>query len=416
MQPYFRKIYSTLVIIALSLFLISCDSHSQMDTVVVDDVEDIGSSSPKYQSGGTGSEVDSSHIREPAPTLDAELIVAAQEKVFVDTYKKVVPSIVQISTSRKIDDPFQSMPFDFDGPTDDRFQHNGGSGFVWDEFGHIVTNHHVVVGVDRVTVMFHDGGEYDAELLGSDPDSDLAVLAVNYDGDVPSAIAIGNSGDVAVGQIAIAIGSPFGQDFSITSGIVSAVGRTIKSGNSPFSIPKVLQTDAPINPGNSGGPLLNRLGEVIGVNTQIISNTGASSGIGFAVPVDAAKRVIPELIANGRYDYSWLGISGTSLTPDILKLMGLEEKRNGALVVEIIPDGPAEQGGLLPSDTVVTVEGLDYRLGGDIIVGVDGTSIADMDQLISYLIENTKAGDSVDIEVIRDGSHQTVTVVLGERP
>jgi len=383
---------------------------------VVDDVEDIGSSSPKYQSGGTGSEVDSSHIREPAPTLDAELIVAAQEKVFVDTYKKVVPSIVQISTSRKIDDPFQSMPFDFDGPTDDRFQHNGGSGFVWDEFGHIVTNHHVVVGVDRVTVMFHDGGEYDAELLGSDPDSDLAVLAVNYDGDVPSAIAIGNSGDVAVGQIAIAIGSPFGQDFSITSGIVSAVGRTIKSGNSPFSIPKVLQTDAPINPGNSGGPLLNRLGEVIGVNTQIISNTGASSGIGFAVPVDAAKRVIPELIANGRYDYSWLGISGTSLTPDILKLMGLEEKRNGALVVEIIPDGPAEQGGLLPSDTVVTVEGLDYRLGGDIIVGVDGTSIADMDQLISYLIENTKAGDSVDIEVIRDGSHQTVTVVLGERP
>tara|TARA_B100000029_G_scaffold104732_2_gene95258 strand:- start:976 stop:2139 length:1164 start_codon:yes stop_codon:yes gene_type:complete len=387
-----------------------------MDTVVVDDVEDIGSSSPKYQSGGTGSEVDSSHIREPAPTLDAELIVAAQEKVFVDTYKKVVPSIVQISTSRKIDDPFQSMPFDFDGPTDDRFQHNGGSGFVWDEFGHIVTNHHVVVGVDRVTVMFHDGGEYDAELLGSDPDSDLAVLAVNYDGDVPSAIAIGNSGDVAVGQIAIAIGSPFGQDFSITSGIVSAVGRTIKSGNSPFSIPKVLQTDAPINPGNSGGPLLNRLGEVIGVNTQIISNTGASSGIGFAVPVDAAKRVIPELIANGRYDYSWLGISGTSLTPDILKLMGLEEKRNGALVVEIIPDGPAEQGGLLPSDTVVTVEGLDYRLGGDIIVGVDGTSIADMDQLISYLIENTKAGDSVDIEVIRDGSHQTVTVVLGERP
>ena len=383
---------------------------------MVDDVEDIGSSSPKYQSGGTGSEVDSSHIREPAPTLDAELIVAAQEKVFVDTYKKVVPSIVQISTSRKIDDPFQSMPFDFDGPTDDRFQHNGGSGFVWDEFGHIVTNHHVVVGVDRVTVMFHDGGEYDAELLGSDPDSDLAVLAVNYDGDVPSAIAIGNSGDVAVGQIAIAIGSPFGQDFSITSGIVSAVGRTIKSGNSPFSIPKVLQTDAPINPGNSGGPLLNRLGEVIGVNTQIISNTGASSGIGFAVPVDAAKRVIPELIANGRYDYSWLGISGTSLTPDILKLMGLEEKRNGALVVEIIPDGPAEQGGLLPSDTVVTVEGLDYRLGGDIIVGVDGTSIADMDQLISYLIENTKAGDSVDIEVIRDGSHQTVTVVLGERP
>ena len=160
-------------------------------------------------------------------------------------------------------------------------------------------------------------------MLGSDPDSDLAVLAVNYVDQIPNAVALGNSGDVAVGQIAIAIGSPFGQDFSITSGIVSAVGRTIRSGNSQFSIPKVLQTDAPINPGNSGGPLLNRVGEVIGVNTQIISNTGASSGIGFAVPVDAAKRVIPELISNGTYKYSWLGISGTSLTPDIVKLLDL---------------------------------------------------------------------------------------------
>ena len=209
------------------------------------------------------------------------------------------------------------MPFNFEGTPDDLFQRSGGSGFVWDETGHIVTNHHVVVDVDRVTVMFYDGSEYDAELLGSDPDSDLAVLSVNYVDQIPSAVALGNSGDVAVGQIAIAIGSPFGQDFSITSGIVSAVGRTIRSGNSQFSIPKVLQTDAPINPGNSGGPLLNRVGEVIGVNTQIISNTGASSGIGFAVPVDAAKRVIPELISNGTYKYSWLGISGTSLTPDL---------------------------------------------------------------------------------------------------
>jgi S1-C subfamily serine protease len=241
-------------------------------------------------------------------------------------------------------------------------------------------------------------------------------LAVNYVDQIPNAVALGNSGDVAVGQIAIAIGSPFGQDFSITSGIVSAVGRTIRSGNSQFSIPKVLQTDAPINPGNSGGPLLNRVGEVIGVNTQIISNTGASSGIGFAVPVDAAKRVIPELISNGTYKYSWLGISGTSLTPDIVKLLDLEAKTSGALVVEVMPDGPADLGGLKPSDTVVTVEGLDYRLGGDIIVGVDGTDIVDMDQLISYLIENTQAGDSINIEVIRDSSSEMVTVVLGERP
>ena len=162
--------------------------------------------------------------------------------------------------------------------------------------------------------------------------------------------------------------------------------------------------------------MLNRVGEVIGVNTQIISNTGASSGIGFAVPVDAAKRVIPELISSGTYKYSWLGISGTSLTPDIVKLLDLEAKTSGALVVEVMPDGPADLGGLKPSDTVVTVEGLDYRLGGDIIVGVDGTDIVDMDQLISYLIENTQAGDSINIEVIRDSSSEMVTVVLGERP
>ena len=414
MRSNFKPIRITLVLVGLTVFLLACGNQLQMETVS-NDIEGSATGSIEGETAAL-TEDDQPHTQEPVPTLDAALIVAAQEKVFVDTYKKVVPSIVQIRPSRKIDDPLQSMPFNFEGTPDDLFQRSGGSGFVWDETGHIVTNHHVVVDVDRVTVMFYDGSEYDAELLGSDPDSDLAVLAVNYVDQIPNAVALGNSGDVAVGQIAIAIGSPFGQDFSITSGIVSAVGRTIRSGNSQFSIPKVLQTDAPINPGNSGGPLLNRVGEVIGVNTQIISNTGASSGIGFAVPVDAAKRVIPELISNGTYKYSWLGISGTSLTPDIVKLLDLEAKTNGALVVEVMPDGPADLGGLKPSDTVVTVEGLDYRLGGDIIVGVDGTDIVDMDQLISYLIENTQAGDSINIEVIRDSSSEIVTVVLGERP
>ena len=415
MRSNFKPIRITLVLVGLTVFLLACGNQLQMETVA-NDIEGSATGSIEGETGAALIEDDQPHTQTPVPTLDAALIVAAQEKVFVDTYKKVVPSIVQIRTSRKIDDPLQAMPFNFEGTPDDLFQRSGGSGFVWDETGHIVTNHHVVVDVDRVTVMFYDGSEYDAELLGSDPDSDLAVLAVNYVDQIPNAVALGNSGDVAVGQIAIAIGSPFGQDFSITSGIVSAVGRTIRSGNSQFSIPKVLQTDAPINPGNSGGPLLNRVGEVIGVNTQIISNTGASSGIGFAVPVDAAKRVIPELISNGTYKYSWLGISGTSLTPDIVKLLDLEAKTNGALVVEVMPDGPADLGGLKPSDTVVTVEGLDYRLGGDIIVGVDGTDIVDMDQLISYLIENTQAGDSINIEVIRDSSSEMVTVVLGERP
>ncbi|MEC9309709.1 MAG: trypsin-like peptidase domain-containing protein [Chloroflexota bacterium] len=351
----------------------------------------------------------------PDPTMDAESIVAAHERVFIGVYTDVVPSIVQIRTSRKIDSQLD-VPFMLEADPEDLFQRSGGSGFVWDESGHIVTNHHVVTDADRVIVMFSDGSENEAQILGSDPDSDLAVLKIDDANTHLFPVTLGSSSEVSVGQIAIAIGSPFGQDFSITSGIVSAVGRTIRSGNSQFSIPKVLQTDAPINPGNSGGPLLDRKGRVVGVNTQIISNTGASSGIGFAVPIDAAKRVIPELIQTGSYKYSWLGISGTSLSPDILELIALPEDTTGALIIEVMPDGPAYRGGLIPGDITTTVEGMDYRLGGDIIVSVDGTDIKDMDHLISYLIENTKALDVINVAVLRDGVEQILQIELGERP
>ena len=399
------------VILSMCIALVACgvndDAGATLDQVPEDGLVDIGDAPESSLIPLTA--------LIPDPAMDAESIVAAHEQVFIGVYTDVVPSIVQIRTSRKIDSQLD-VPFMLEADPEDLFQRSGGSGFVWDESGHIVTNHHVVADADRVIVMFSDGSEDEAQILGSDPDSDLAVLKIDNSNTDLFPVTLGSSSEVNVGQIAIAIGSPFGQDFSITSGIVSAVGRTIRSGNSQFSIPKVLQTDAPINPGNSGGPLLDRKGRVIGVNTQIISNTGASSGIGFAVPIDAAKRVIPELIQTGSYKYSWLGISGTSLSPDILELMALPEGTTGALIVEVMPDGPAEQGGLIPGDSITTVEGMDYRLGGDIIVSVDGTNIKDMNHLISYLIENTKASDVINVAVLRDGVEQILQIELGERP
>jgi S1-C subfamily serine protease len=407
----FGQVQTSAIILIIGIVLVGCGANNSTGAMVEQKPED--------KLIDTGDVFKSTPMPLPAlvpeSTMDADSIVAAHEQIFIDVYKTVVPSIVQIQTSRKID-PQMDIPFMLETDPQDLFQRSGGSGFVWDESGHIVTNHHVIADADRVIVMFSDGSESEAQILGSDPDSDLAVLKIDISNINLSPVTLGSSSDVNVGQIALAIGSPFGQDFSITSGIVSAVGRTIKSGNSPFSIPKVLQTDAPINPGNSGGPLLDRKGRVVGVNTQIMSNTGASSGIGFAVPIDAAKRVVPELIQTGGYKYAWLGISGTSLSPDTLELMELPEDTIGALIVEVIPDSPAYQGGLKPGDTTVTIEGRDYRVGGDIILSVDGTDIRDMDHLISYLIENTKASVVINVEVLRDGAKQTLTVQLGERP
>ena len=353
--------------------------------------------------------------------LDASAIVAAHEQVLIGIYERLLPSVVEIRVSRRLSlpDELPDLP-SIPGFPDDRFpfEHSGGSGFIWDDQGHIVTNHHVVAGADRPTVIFSDGTERQAEVLGTDPDSDLAVLKLlDMDGLTMPRAPLGDSAAVKPGQLAVAIGSPFGQEFTITSGIVSAVGRTIRSGNSQFSIPEVIQTDAPINPGNSGGPLLDRNGHVIGINTQIISRSGANTGIGFAVPINTAKRVIPELIKNGKYQYAWLGISGTSLRPDVAELMDLPRDTRGTLVIDVIRDGPAEAAGLLGSDRSERLEGMDLRLGGDIIIAIDGTPVRTIDDLIAYLVDNTRPEDKSVLEVIReDGSRETIQVTLDRRP
>lgn len=361
-------------------------------------------------------------IAPPALPEDAEAIVAAQEQVLNRIYESALPSVVHIRVVQKVQAPSIQMPEipgfpPFPQIPQEFYRQGEGSGFVWDRQGHIVTNNHVVQGSDRVEVVFWDGTTAEALVLGTDPDADLAVIQVDLPADKLHPLALGDSDQLKVGQMAVAIGNPFGQEFTMTAGIISALGRTIRSGTSYFSIPEAIQTDAPINPGNSGGPLLDREGRVVGINTMIISQSGASAGIGFAVPVNIAKRVVPALIEKGRYDYAWLGISGTSLTPELARLMDLPEGTRGALVVNVTKGGPAEKAGLRGSEKTVRVDGRELQVGGDVIVSINGQPVEDMDDLIAYLVRETRPGDTVELGLLRAGGRrEAVKVVLGTRP
>ena len=349
---------------------------------------------------------------------DADALVAAQEIVMTRIYQKALPSVVNIQVIQRLEGNTLKGVFPNAPRLPEDFGQRGeGSGFVWDRQGRIVTNQHVVGEAEIVTVIFSDRTQLKAKVLGGDSDSDLAVLELNrpMEGLVP--IDLGDSNDVLVGQLAVAIGAPFGQNFTMTSGIVSAVGRTIRSSSSNFSVPEVIQTDAPINPGNSGGPLLDRHGRVVGINTKIISRSGSNAGVGLAVPINIAKMVVPALIEDGKYEYSWLGISGQPIAPDVAQLMQLPEGTQGALVITVSTASPAYEGGLVGSDRTEVVNGVQYALGGDTIVGVDGSKVRDMTDLITYLTKNTRPGDEIILDVIHgDGTAGQLAVVLGVRP
>ena len=339
-------------------------------------------------------------------------ILAAVEEVLAGLYERSLPSIVHIHVAVEAD----AIPFRFQQTPDDPFRRGSGSGFVWDTQGHIVTNHHVVEDAATVTVFFADGTEAKAEIVGRDPDSDLAVLKVDLPAEKLHPLPLGSSEDLRVGQFAIAIGNPFGQDFTMTSGIISGLGRTISGGSSPYTIPKVVQTDAPINPGNSGGPLLDGEGRVVGINTQILSRTGSSSGVGLSVPIDLAKRIVPSLIEDGAYTYPWIGIRATSVRGELAEALGLPRETRGVLVIEAVEEGPGATAGLLGSEDTVEVDGFDYPSGGDLIIAADGTTVRELEDLIIYLIEKTRPGDTISLTVLRDGEQAQVDVVLGARP
>ena len=345
----------------------------------------------------------------PAPQLESELgetpavpvelqVLAAQEALLTGIYDRIVPSVVRIVTSPGT------------------LGASEGSGFVWDDRGHIVTNYHVVRGGGVMRALFFSGDEYDATVVGSDPDADIAVIKIDAPAEKLTPIELGDSSGLRPGQFTIAIGAPFGQDFTMTGGIISAVGRLIDSGFSQFAIPEVIQTDAAINPGNSGGPLLDWRGQMIGINTQIRGDARQNSGVGFAVPVDLAKRVVPSLIEDGEHRYSWLGISAQDVDKDLRDEAGFDNGLRGTLVQDVTPDSPADRAGLRGGDEQITVLGRPVMIGGDIITSIDGEPVLAIEDIIAYLALNTSPGDSVTLSVLRDGENTNVLVELGERP
>jgi 2-alkenal reductase len=290
-----------------------------------------------------------------------------------------------------------------------------GSGFVIDTNGNIVTNNHVVEGAEIIQVIFFNGTAVQATLVGRDPDSDLAVIHVDPSQVTLKPITLGNSDEVFVGQSVLAIGSPFEQSFTLTTGIVSALDRSI-SAESNFSIPEVIQTDAAINPGNSGGPLLDMSGRVIGVNSAILSRSNSSSGVGFAIPVNQVRRVAPYLIAYGQYQHSFLGISGITLQPAQRQLMNLPADLRGVMIAAVSPNGPAASAGLRGATQAASSPFGDLPLGGDIITSINGIPVGEMSELITYLNANTLPGDVITVQLVRDGQLFETQVQLSARP
>lgn len=347
------------------------------------------------------------NIAEAQQQNGSNLLLLSLPQLFEKTQK----SVVQITDSSE------------SNPSQSRL----GSGFVYDDKGHVITNNHVVSGSGRIDVTFLDGTIYRAKLIGADPYTDLAVLYVEVPKEKLVPLPLGDSSNVQVGEQVAAIGNPFGLSGSMTAGIVSGLGRLLpaQASNAPesgggsnsnqFSIPDVIQTDAPINPGNSGGPLLNMKGEVIGINSAIFSTTGEFAGVGFAIPSDTIARVIPSLIANGSYNHPWLGISGTSMTPEIAEALGLKEPR-GFLVVDVVSGSPAEKAGIRGGDRPTQVNGREIPLGGDVITQVDDMVVRKIDDILVYLESEKQVGGDLRLTVIRDGKTQYINLTIAARP
>ena len=290
-----------------------------------------------------------------------------------------------------------------------------GSGFVFDKKGHIITNAHVVDNARKVVVTFLDGRSYNANIIGSDDYTDIAVIKVDVDLSDLQPLSIGDSSNLKVGEQIAAIGNPFGLSGSMTSGIVSQLGRLLPSGGAGYSIPDIIQTDAAINPGNSGGPLLNMRGEVVGINTAIQSATGEFTGVGFAVPSQTVAKIVPTLINKGEYKHPWIGISGTDIEPDLAKVLKLTDAV-GFLVVTVIKDSPADKAGIIGSAEVMETDTSRYAIGGDIILSVDGKEVRQIDDILIHLQRAKSVGDEMILEILRDGRTTNVTIILQERP
>jgi serine protease Do len=405
-----------IAISALSIALTGCGLARPVTRLVVSPtttprvVEKLVVASPTPQRG------QAAPAQQASPGASAASGGDVESTLLRAVYEKVNPAVVYIENLAKPTSTSQ---------TDQALPESQGSGFVWDTQGHIVTNDHVVRGSDALQVTFWDGVVLPAEVVGSDPDSDLAVILVD-----PKLVKLvpverAKVDDITVGQRAIAIGNPFGLVGTMTEGIVSAIGRSIPAVTG-FSIPMAIQTDASINPGNSGGPLLNDRGQVIGVNAQIRSAaaTPANSGVGFAIPVNIAERVVPALISSGKYKHAYLGLSGRTYSPAWAEALGFSKDDRGAYVMDLISGGPTERSGLRAGtkDTkvilAVAMDGPVYlKGGGDLVVGIDDKKVGTFDDILIYLESFKSPGDEIKLTVLRPSEGQKVVPVkLGERP
>ena len=290
-----------------------------------------------------------------------------------------------------------------------------GSGFVYDNLGHIITNAHVVDGADKATVTFLDGSQYNAEIIGKDKFTDIAVIKVSEKPRLLHPLEIGDSSLLQVGEQVAAIGNPFGLSGSMTSGIVSQIGRLIAAQDSGFSIPDVIQTDAAINPGNSGGPLLNMRGQVIGINTAIQSISGEFVGIGFAVPSNTVSKIVPTLIEEGKYPHPWIGISGKDIDPDLARVLDLKQAK-GFLVITVVDGSPADKAGLKGVSQTQIINGEEYPADGDIIISVDDKEVRKISDILIHLQREKSVGDEMILGILRDGDFMHLTLKLVERP
>lgn len=337
---------------------------------------------------------------EIADNIDINAEALTEDYSLVEIFEMTEAGVVQLVVTRNVQ-------------ADERFS-NLGSGFIFDKMGHIITNAHVVYEANNTEVTFLDGRTFEAEVIGSDEHTDLAVIKVEADPDVLQPVPIGDSGALKVGETVAAIGNPFGLSGSMTSGIVSQLSRQIPA-ETGFSIPDIIQTDAAINPGNSGGPLLNMRGEVIGVNTSIQSDTGEFAGVGFAVPSQTVAKIVPTLISDGKYDHPWIGVAGIDVNPDLVDILNLTDTR-GFLVLNVEEDSPADRAGILPSDRTITFDGLNYTVGGDIVMKVDDVEVRKVSDILIHLQRLKSVDDEMLMQVWRDGIIVELTIILDKRP
>ncbi len=357
-------------------------------------------------SSTTKTVVQQAPIASATPAKDGSAAPTARE-----IYKRDAPGVVQIKAQvvQQSQSPFDPFPQEQQGTST-------GSGFVIDKTGLILTNAHVIDGASKVSVSFEDKKTVDAKVIGKDVSTDLALLKVDASGLRLTPLKLGDSKGVQVGDPTVAIGNPFGLDRTLTTGVVSALQREIQAPDG-YAIKNVIQTDAAINPGNSGGPLIDATGRVIGINSQIATggsgSSGGSGGIGFAVPINTAKELIPQLRSTGRVTRGYLGITGTTIDAS-LESLNLAAK-SGVLVQTVQSGSPAAKAGIKGGETTAQIAGNVIKLGGDVIVKADGKDVASMDQLVE-IINAGKPGDTISLEIKRDGKDKTVDVKLAQRP